>query len=118
MIDDRSVPIVIAIVAVVVLLAVRPIGRSVRRERPRPVPPPGPDAIERLAEHLGVGILIESIDNGPPARIVATGLLDNSRTRLEGSGPTEDDAWRDLARATIAWKREDGRNVRFYVGGG
>ena len=81
------------------------------------VPPPGPEAIERLAEHLGVGILIESVEPGPPARIVAMGLLDGGRTRLEGSGPTEEDAWRDLARAAIVWKREDGRNIRFLLGG-
>ncbi len=81
------------------------------------VPPPGPEAIQQLAEHLGVGILVESVEAGPPARIVATGLLDGERTTLEGSGPTEDDAWRDLARAAIAWKREDGRNVRFIIGG-
>jgi hypothetical protein len=116
-IDDGSVPIVIAIVAVIVLLAARPIARSTRSRPPQP-PPPGPEAIARLAEHLGVGILVESVDVGPPARIVATGLLDGGRSRLEGNGPTEEDAWRDLARAAIVWKREDGRNVRFYVGGG
>jgi hypothetical protein len=61
--------------------------------------------------------LVESVDPGPPASIVATGLLDGGRTRLTGTGPTEDDAWRYLARAAIAWKREDGRNVRFWWGG-
>lgn len=116
MIDDGSVPIVVAIVAVIVLLAVRPIARSTR-SRPRRPPAPGPEAIARLAEHLGVGILIESVDVGPPARVVATGLLDGGRSRLEGIGPTEEDAWRDLARAAIVWMREDGRNFRFYIGG-
>jgi hypothetical protein len=81
------------------------------------VPPPGPEAIERLAKLLGVGILVESVEVGPPARILATGLLDGAQTRLEGSGPTEDDAWRDLARAAIAWKLDDGRNARFFLGG-
>ena len=80
------------------------------------IPPPGPDAIARLAELLGVGILVESVEPGPPVRIVATGLLDGERTRLEGSGPTEEDAWRDLARAAIAWKGQDGRNARFWWG--
>lgn len=116
MIDDASVPIVVLIVGVVVLLAARPIARS-SRSRPRHQLPPGPETIGRLAEHLGVGILIESVDVGPPARIVATGLLDGGRNRLEGNGPTEADAWRDLARAAIVWMREDGRNFRFYIGG-
>jgi hypothetical protein len=116
-IDDRSVPLVVLIVAVVVLLAVRPVAMTTRAKRTRAsLPLPGPEAIERLAEQLGVGILVESVDDGPPVRIVATGLLDGGRTRLVGIGPTEDDAWRDLARAAIAWKREDGRNVRFWWG--
>jgi hypothetical protein len=80
------------------------------------IPPPGPEAIAHLAKLLGVGILIQDVDEGPPARIVAVGLLDSVRTRLEGHGATEEDAWRDLARAAIEWKREDGRNVRFWWG--
>ena len=80
------------------------------------IPPPGPEAIARLATLLGVGILIEDVIDGPPVRIEATGLLDGERTRLEGFGDTEEDAWRDLARATIEWKRADGRNIRFMWG--
>ncbi len=116
MIDDRSVPIVVAIVAVVILLAVRPIARSRRASIQRRPPPPGPEAIAQLAELLGVGIMVESVDAGPPAHIVAFGLVDGGRTLLEGRGATEDDAWRDLARAAIVWKREDGRNIRFWWG--
>jgi hypothetical protein len=116
-IDDRSVPLVVLIVAVVVLLAVRPIAITTRAKAARAQTPSiGPEAIERLAEQLGIGIMVESVDAGPPASIVATGLLDNGRTRLMGTGPTEDEAWRDLGRAAIAWKREDGRNVRFWWG--
>jgi hypothetical protein len=113
---DESVPLVVLIVGVVVLLAIRPIAASRSRRADRGLPP-GPEAIERLAEHLGVGILVESVEPGPPVRILATGLLDGGRTELEGSGATEEDAWRDLARAAIAWKREDGRNIRFLLGG-
>ena len=80
------------------------------------IPPPGPEAIARLATLLGVGILIEDVIDGPPVRIEATGLLDGERTRLEGFGGTEEDAWRDLARAAIEWKRADGRNIRFMWG--
>lgn len=116
--SDESVPLVVVIVGLVILLAIRPMAMSSRaRGAKRTPPPPGPEAIAELAEQLGVGILVESVEAGPPARIVAMGLLDGGRTRLEGSGPTEDDAWRDLARAAIAWKREDGRNIRFLLGG-
>lgn len=113
---DGSVPLVVLIVGVVVLLAIRPIAAP-RSRRTDSDLPPGPEAIARLAEHLGVGILVESVEPGPPARIVATGLLDGGQTQLEGSGPTEEDAWRDLARVAIAWKREDTRHIRFLLGG-
>ncbi len=112
---DGSVPLVVLIVGVVVLLAIRPIAAS-RSRRTDSDLPPGREAIARLAEHLGVGILVESVEPGPPARSVATGLLDGGQTELVGSGPTEEDAWRDLARAAIAWKREDGRNIRLWWG--
>jgi hypothetical protein len=79
---------------------------------PRPVPRPSP----KLAKLLGVGILIDDVSEGPPFRVTATGLVDGERTVLEGAGETEADAWRDLARAAIEWKRDDGRNVRFWWG--
>lgn len=81
-----------------------------------PIPPPGPEAIAKLAKLLGVGIVIDDVAEGPPFRIAATGLLDAERTSLDGFGNTEEDAWRDLARAAIEWKRDDGRNVRFMWG--
>jgi hypothetical protein len=81
-----------------------------------PLPPPGPEAIAKLAKLLGVGILIDAVSEGPPFRVTATGLVDGERTVLEGAGETETDAWRDLARAAIEWKRDDGRNVRFWWG--
>jgi hypothetical protein len=80
------------------------------------LPPPGPEAIARLAKLLGVGIVIDDVADGPPFRIAATGLLDGERTTLEGVGDSEEDAWRDLARAAIEWKRDDKRNVRFMWG--
>ena len=81
-----------------------------------PLPPPGPEAIAKLAKLLGVGILIDDVSEGPPFRVTATGLVDGERTVLQGAGETEADAWRDLARAAIEWKRDDGRNVRFWWG--
>ena len=80
------------------------------------IPPPGPEAIAKLAKMLGVGILIEDVSEGPPFQVTATALVDGERTRLEGVGETEEAAWQDLARAAIEWKRDDGRNVRFWWG--
>ena len=113
--SDWLVPLVVAIVVGGIVVWQRRPARLVREKRRR-TPPPGPEAIARLAEHLGVGILIESVEAGPPVRIVAAGLLDGDRTPLEGSGTTEREAWEDLARAAIAWKRDDPRNIRTYLG--
>ena len=55
-----------------------------------PLPPPGPEAIAKLAKLLGVGILIDDVSEGPPFRVTATGLVDGERTVLEGAGETED----------------------------
>ena len=79
---------------------------------------PGPDGIERLAEALGIGIMVQSIEAGPPAVITATFLLDTRIFGVSATGSTEDDAWEDLARKAIEWKNDDERNVRTYLGGG
>ena len=79
---------------------------------------PGPDGIERLAEALGIGIMVQSIEAGPPAVITATFLLDTRMFSVSASGASEDDAWVDLARKAIEWKNDDERNVRTYLGGG
>ena len=77
----------------------------------------GHDRVEGLARALGIGLIIQEVEAGPPVRIVATAMLDGDSTELVGTGPTEDDAWNDLAGAAIRWKNEDGRNIRTFVGG-
>jgi hypothetical protein len=79
---------------------------------------PGPDGIERLAEALGIGIMVQSIEAGPPAVITATFLLDTRVFDVSAIGPTEGDAWGELARKAIGWKNDDERNARTYFGGG
>jgi hypothetical protein len=79
---------------------------------------PGPDGIERLADALGIGIMVQSIEEGPPAVITATFLLDTRVFDVSVTGPTEGDAWEELARKAIEWKNDDERNVRTYFGGG
>ena len=74
------------------------------------------DGIERLAEALGIGIMVQSIEAGPPAVITATFLLDTRVFRVAATGESEDDAWEDLARKATAWKNDDERNVRTYFG--
>jgi hypothetical protein len=79
---------------------------------------PGPEGIERLADALGIGIMVRSIEAGPPAVISATFLLDTRVFDVSATGASEDDAWVDLARRATEWKNDDERNVRTYLGGG
>ncbi len=75
------------------------------------------DRLADLARTLGIGLMVNDIEPGPPARIVATAILDGDSTELVGTGSTEDEAWADLARAAITWKGKDPRNIRTYWGG-
>jgi hypothetical protein len=77
---------------------------------------PIPAFIPALERMLGVALIVRDIDPGPPAVISATGMVDNEVTTLEGHGPTEADAWRDLALRLAAWRNVDPRQVRTYLG--
>ena len=77
---------------------------------------PGPDGIERLAAALGIGIMVQSIEAGPPAVITATFLLDTRMFGVSASGASEDDRGRSGRKAT-EWKNDDERNARTYFGG-
>jgi hypothetical protein len=77
----------------------------------------GPENIARLAEALGMGIMVQSVEAGPPAVITATFLLDARMLEASATGASEEDAWEDLARKATAWKNDDERNVRTYFGG-
>jgi hypothetical protein len=78
---------------------------------------PVPAAIHALERALGVAIIVQDIDPGPPASIVAVGMLDNQSARLVGNGTTEAEAWHDLAMAVAAWRNVDPRQIRFFLGG-
>lgn len=78
---------------------------------------PLPEGIERLATALGIGIMVQSLEAGPPAVITATFLLDTRVFDVSATGPTEDEAWEDLARKAMQWKNDDERNVRNWFGG-
>lgn len=73
-------------------------------------------ALQALERQLGIGLIVQDVEPGPPVHIVAIGMLDGATTELTGSGATEDDAWADLARAAIAWKNDDERNARMFFG--
>jgi hypothetical protein len=50
------------------------------------------DRLQRLATALGIGLIVNEVEAGPPVRIVATAILDGDSTELVGVGPTEDEA--------------------------
>jgi hypothetical protein len=115
-IDDRTVPFVVLALVVIIAILGRPVGRSSKAVRRRPRP--GPETIERLAEALGMGIIVQSVDEGPPALITASFLLDTQMHHVTANGATEEAAWEDLARQAAAWKNHDPRTIRTILGGG
>lgn len=76
-----------------------------------------PRAIHDLERALGVALIVQDIDPGPPATIVAIGMLDDQSSELVGHGPTEAEAWRDLAMNLAAWRNVDPRQVRMMFFG-
>ena len=115
MIDDQSVPFLVLALVVLIGFLARPRARSSSSGRRRPTR--GAEAVARLAEALGIGIIVHEVDGGPPAWISASLLLDTTVSRVIASGATENEAWEDLARKATAWKNDDPRNVRTYLGG-
>ncbi len=115
MIDDRSVPIVVFLLLVIIAVLGRPVASRARPVRRRPRT--GPEAITRLGEALGVGIIVQSIDEGPPVTIEASLLRDTQAHHVLASGPSEEEAWEDLARKVAHWANQDPRTIRTVFGG-
>ena len=73
--------------------------------------------IRALEQSLGIAVIVRSVEPGPPARIEATFMLDSRSSDVAGVGESEAEAWQDLARAAVAWRNDDGMNVRIFGGG-
>ena len=63
--------------------------------------------VERIADDLGVGVLVGPIEEGPPVRIMATLVFGIVQTEVIVEGPDEAAAWRELARAAASWRQSD-----------
>lgn len=129
----------VPILVLVVVAAIVYVADQRRRERVRPPAHEGPtngsDLIERLQQTLGMAIVVESIDPsgspsseetpepevaGPPDAahtIRATLMFGRYTARVMASGPTESDAWADLARMAIAWRNSDYQHIPMWGGG-
>jgi hypothetical protein len=116
MIDDRSVPFIVFLLVVIIAFLGRPIATRSRPVRRRPRN--GAESIARLGEALGVGVIVQSIDEGPPFTIEASLLRDTQAHHVVAAGPSEDEAWDDLARKVTQWANQDPRTIRTVIGGG
>jgi hypothetical protein len=63
--------------------------------------------VDRIADDLGIGVLVSAIDDGPPVRITATLVFGIVQTEVTVGGPDEATAWRELARAAAAWRQSN-----------
>jgi hypothetical protein len=74
--------------------------------------------LDRIADELGIGVLVSGIDDGPPVRITATLVFGILQTEVTVEGGDDASAWRELARAAAAWRQSNEVSFsRTYWGG-
>lgn len=85
---------------------------------PDRTPPAGPELIAELERALGVGVMVQSIDDGPPVSIQAVLMFGSLSEPVMAEAASEADAWRALARIVIAWRATNDKHVPMWPGGG
>ena len=74
--------------------------------------------LDRIADDLGIGVLVSAIDDGPPVRITAALVFGILQTEVAVEGSDEAEAWRELARAAASWRQSNEVSFsRNYWGG-
>jgi hypothetical protein len=74
--------------------------------------------LDRIADDLGIGVLVSTIDDGPPVRITAALVFGILQTEVTVEGSDETSAWRELARAAASWRQSNEVSFsRNYWGG-
>jgi hypothetical protein len=63
--------------------------------------------VDRIADELGIGIIVEAVEDGPPCRITAFLNFGILQTEVTAEGPDEAAAWRELARAAASWRQSN-----------
>jgi hypothetical protein len=124
--------LVVVIIVAILYLSGRP--KTLKR-RPRQRPTSGAELIDRLQQTLGIAIVVESIDPSNPAGAVevrepagagptdaphtirATLMFGRYTARVVAAGPTESDAWAELAKTAIAWRNSDYQHIPMWGGG-
>jgi len=130
---EWQVPLlVIAIVVAILYFSGRP--KALKR-RQRKEPTSGRELVERLQETLGIAILVESVEASEPSgaaesvepvvagptdvphTIGATLIFGRYTAPVVATGATESDAWAELARMAIAWRKSDYQHIQMWPGG-
>ena len=62
--------------------------------------------VQKLADDLGIGIVVGNVEDGPPCRITALLNFGIVQTEVTVEGRTRP-AWRELARAAAAWRQSN-----------
>ena len=74
--------------------------------------------LDRIADDLGIGVLVSAISDGPPVRITATLVFGILQTEVTVEGADEPAAWRELAAAAASWRQSNEVSFsRNYWGG-
>lgn len=96
----------------------RPLATRDVSSTPDRTPPAGRDLIADLERALGLGVMVQSIDDGPPVTIQAVLMFGPLSEAVTAQGASDADAWRDLARIAIAWRTTNDKHVAMWPGGG
>jgi hypothetical protein len=129
---EWQVPLLIgAVVVAIVYLS----GRAKMPKRRAEPPTNGAELIDRLQKTLGMAIAVESVEAsessgsadlaeadvaGPtdvPHTIRATLMFGRYTAQVVATGPTESDAWAELARMAVAWRNSDYQHIQMWPGG-
>jgi hypothetical protein len=77
----------------------------------------GPALISELERKLGMSVVVHSVDESAPVRIHALLRYGPQSREVTAIGPSEADAWRELARMVIAWRNANENLVPLWGGG-
>ena len=81
--------------------------RGSRQRRRVDEPAAQQELVDRIADELGIGVLLSAVDDGPPVRITAVLVFGILQTEVTVEGGDEATAWRALARAAAAWRQSN-----------
>ena len=82
------------------------------------MPPTGPELIKAIERTLGIGVIVETLDDGPPVSIRARLYYGSHSESIDAEGDTEEQAWHALAGRIVAWRTTNDKQFPLWPGGG